>query len=240
MQKEDILKNIRKELKNKQDLVYRDGCKKFFKEEVNPLGVRTPDTRRIAKEGFKLLEDKNKQETIETIELMLSQEYDEQKTVAFIWLSFLEKETVFEKGDFELLEGILKKNVSNWAHCDEFCTHTIGPFLLRFPELISKVKEWTKSENRWLKRAASVSLIYPVRKEKKFLKEIFFVAKALIEDGDDLVQKGYGWALKEGSNLYTKEVFDFVARNKKIMPRVALRCAIEKMPKAMKRLAMEK
>lgn len=240
MQKEDILKNITKELNNKQDLVYRDGCKKFFKEEINPLGIRTPDVRKIAKSNYATLFDKNKEESIEIIQLLLNKEYDEQKTVAFIWLSFLEEETVFEKSDFELLEGILKKNVSNWAHCDEFCTHTIGPFLLRFPELVAKVKKWTKSESRWLKRAAAVSLIYPVRKEKKFLKEIFFVAKALIEDGDDLVQKGYGWALKEGSNLYTKEVFDFVARNKKIMPRVALRYAIEKMPKAMKRLAMEK
>jgi 3-methyladenine DNA glycosylase AlkD len=58
-------------------------------------------------------------------------------------------------------------------------------------------------------------------------------------DSDDLVQKGYGWALKEASNHYPKKVFDFVMRKKTLMPRTALRYAIEKMPPNWKKLAMK-
>ena len=46
--------------------------------------------------------------------------------------------------------------------------------------------------------------------------------------------------LKEASNNYPKEVFDYVIRNKKHMPRTALRYAIEKMPLKMKKEAMKK
>jgi hypothetical protein len=49
-----------------------------------------------------------------------------------------------------------------------------------------------------------------------------------------MVQKGYGWLLKEASRRHQKEVFDYVMRNRKSMPRTALRYAIELMPKELK------
>jgi len=55
-----------------------------------------------------------------------------------------------------------------------------------------------------------------------------------------MVQKGYGWMLKEASNHNQKEVFEFVMRYKDKMPRIALRYAIEKMPDKLKKRAMKK
>lgn len=96
---------------------------------------------------------------------------------------------------------------------------------------------WGRSQNRWKRRASAVSLIIPARKGK-FLKEIFALADILLLDGDDLVQKGYGWMLKAASEAHQKEVFDYVISNKTTMPRTALRYAIEKMPKELKDEAM--
>jgi 3-methyladenine DNA glycosylase AlkD len=55
-----------------------------------------------------------------------------------------------------------------------------------------------------------------------------------------MVQKGYGWLLKEASRKHTDEVFAYVMRNKRSMPRTALRYAIELMPKEHKAEAMKK
>ncbi len=54
------------------------------------------------------------------------------------------------------------------------------------------------------------------------------------------MQKGYGWLLKEESRVHQKEVFDYVIKNRNVMPRTALRYAIEKMPKELKAEAMKK
>ena len=55
-----------------------------------------------------------------------------------------------------------------------------------------------------------------------------------------MVQKGYGWLLKEASRKHTDEIYAYVMKNKRGMPRTALRYAIELMPKALKEEAMKK
>ena len=84
-----------------------------------------------------------------------------------------------------------------------------------------------------------MSLIVSLR-HGRCLKEAFEVAKTLLQDKEDLVQKAYGWMLKEASDFFPKEVMAFVMENKDQMPRTALRYAIEKYPKKMRERAMKK
>ena len=100
-------------------------------------------------------------------------------------------------------------------------------------------QKWAESENRWLRRAAAVSLIVPAKKGE-FLEEAFRIADILFEDTGDLVQKGYGWLLNEESRKHRDEVFAYVQTKKQSMPRTALRYAIELMPQEMRREAMRK
>ena len=120
---------------------------------------------------------------------------------------------------------------------DDFCTHSAGFLVMKNPDLINNLKKWTKSDNLWVRRASAVTLIHSV-KRKKHLNESFLISDLLLTDKEDLVQKGYGWLLKEASNNYQKEVLDYVLKNKKKMPRTALRYAIEKMPEELKAKAM--
>ena len=90
-----------------------------------------------------------------------------------------------------------------------------------------------------MKRAAAVSLIIPAKKGH-FLNEIFTISDRLLPDKDDMVQKGYGWMLKEASKLHQDEVYQYVLEHRKDMPRTALRYAIEKMPPELKAEAMKK
>lgn len=69
---------------------------------------------------------------------------------------------------------------------------------------------------------------------------MFEIADILLLDRDDMVQKGYGWMLKAASESHQTEVFNYVLSKKAVMPRTALRYAIEKMPKELKAEAMKK
>jgi len=64
-----------------------------------------------------------------------------------------------------------------------------------------------------LRKAADVSLIVQA-KHGKFLEESISIAKFLLTDGDDMIDMGYGWLLKEASRKHTDEVFSFIMEHK--------------------------
>ena len=74
---------------------------------------------------------------------------------------------------------------------------------------VDELMRFTKSGNRWVRRAAAVSLVMLVRKGL-CKSEAFKVAENLLSDKDDMVQKGYGWLLKVASQTYEKESYNFV------------------------------
>ena len=232
-----IISNIRKELKENVDSVYIKGFQRFFTEKIKNYGVRIPIARKISRKYFAEVRDLGKDQVFSLCEKLLKSGYNEEGTIAFDWSFRFRNE--YKKKDFIVFESWLKKYVSNWGKCDDFCTHAFGYFILHFPELLPKLKVWAKSKNRWMRRGSAVVLIYPVRK-RKYLDKVFEIADILLLDKDDLVQKGYGWMLKEASNLYPRDVFNYVMKNKKEMPRTALRYAIEKLPDCMKRRAMKR
>jgi 3-methyladenine DNA glycosylase AlkD len=193
--------------------------------------------RKLSSEFFQKIKKKPKQQILQLCNLLLESGYSEQGTIAFDWAFRLRK--LYEKSDFQLLSTWLMKHVHGWGACDDLCTHALGVFIYQFPEFIKKIREWTRSKNRWVRRASAVCLIYSVRR-KEHLEQVLETADALLTDQDIMVQKGYGWMLKEASNHYPKEVFDYVMKNKREMPRTALRYAIEKLSPEYKREAMKR
>lgn len=232
-----IIEKIRKELKKNSDEKTKASGKRFFKEAVKLYGVKSAIVSKIAREYFQQIKDKSKPEIFNLCEALWQSGYMEESFVACHWSYRIHKQ--YEPQDFRIFERWTDKYISNWASCDTFCNHAIGSFVEMYPEYLSRLLIWAKSKNRWVRRAAAVSLIVP-GKQGKFLPEIFQIADMLLLDEDDLVQKGYGWMLKVASQAHQKKVFDYVMKHKDVMPRTALRYAIEKMPQELKIKAMKK
>ncbi|HUS76629.1 MAG TPA: DNA alkylation repair protein [Methanothrix sp.] len=232
----DVLAAVRQELQQNADEKTRESSQRFFKEAVKLYGVKSAIVKKIATKYFREIKDRDKKEIYSLCENLLQADYGEEAFVAFEWAYSLRRKYVPE--DFAVFERWVDQYVDNWAKCDTLCNHTLGSFVEMYPEFIGNLRSWARSENRWLRRASAVTLILPARKGL-FLNEIFEISDILLMDRDDMVQKGYGWMLKEASKKHQVEVFDYVMRWKAKMPRTALRYAIEKMPVEMRRKAME-
>jgi len=210
----------------------------FFKEKLeHPTGLKTAVLRKISKECFKDIKDQPKKSVLKICDELLASEVRYMRMFAFDWADKIHDQ--FKPTDFAQIERWLKKYVDQWGSCDHLCCGPLGHLIRQYPELVTRREKWTQSRNRWVRRASAVCLIVPV-KNKLLLDEVFATADALLTDTDDMVQKGYGWMLKVASNVYPREVFEYVMRNKAEMPRTALRYAIEKLPPAKRKLAMKK
>ncbi|HEX2921200.1 MAG TPA: DNA alkylation repair protein [Bacteroidales bacterium] len=233
----DFLSELRAELGNNSNEKDRRAGLRFFKENVDLLGIKSALVNEIAKEHLQKLEDKSKENIFSLCEELFRSGILEESFIACHWSYSVKRQYV--SSDFDLFEKWVHKYVSNWATCDTLCNHNVGTIVEMYPELMTRLKGWSISDNRWVKRASAVSLIIPARKGK-FLKDIFEIADTLILDSDDMVRKGYGWMLKAASQAHQEEVFSYVIKNKSIMPRTALRYSIEKMPSELKALAMSR
>lgn len=129
---------------------------------------------------------------------------------------------------FPIFERWLKNYVNGWGNCDDFCTHAFGELFRRNKELFAKTLEWVDHPDFWVRRGAAVVQILSIRKNDYENLEPFKVSDKLMNDEHHLVLKGYGWLLKVLSQKEPDLVYDYVIKNKKQMPRLALRYAIEK------------
>lgn len=234
---EKIVDEIRQALKDNVDQKTLETGQRFFKEEIKLYGVRIPVVNKISKDAYELIKDRAKSEIFSICEELWKSGYSEEFYVACNLSYYINED--YKPEDFDVFDRWLNLYVTNWASCDTLCNHSVGTFVEMYPVYVEKLKEWAKSDNRWLKRAAGVTLIIPARKGL-FLKDIFEIADTLLLDKDDMVQKGYGWMLKAASEAYRKEVFQYVLSHKSVMPRTSLRYAIEKMPRDMRAEAMKK
>ncbi len=233
----NLLSQIRSDLKAATDQKTQQSFQRFFKGQVKYYGVKTETVGKIAKKYWPQVEILDKQAIFVLCEELFRSDYTEEAFIVSFWLpNYLDH---LEPGDLATFKLWIESYIDNWAKCDGFCNHTIGDLIQKYPETLAEVKSWAKSQNRWLKRASAVSLIVPAKKGF-FLQDALEICDVLLLDGDDMVQKGYGWLLKEESRKHQKEVYNYVVKNRKVMPRTALRYAIELMPKELKTEAMKK
>ncbi len=204
---------------------------------VQRYGVKTATVAKLAKRYWVQIKEMEKADVFELCESLWKSGFMEESFIACEWAYCLRGR--FAPSDFQVLSRWVKQYVTNWASCDTLCNHTIAAIVEMYPKHLAELKKWTKSKNRWVRRASAVTLIIPAR-NGRFLDDIFEIADILLLDDDDLVQKGYGWMLKAASQSHQKAVFDYVMRNRCNMPRTALRYAIEKMPAEMRQEAMAK
>jgi len=232
-----IVEAVGQDLAEVSDAGIRETSSRFFKESVRCRGVKTGTVHAIGKKWWSEVAHLGKARIFALCEELYRTGYIEDGFIAADWAARIAP--AFEPGDIVVLGSWVERYVDNWAACDTLCNHAVGDLVALFPETVAVLKEWARSENRWMRRAAAVSLIVPA-KRGAFLDDVLAIADQLLLDTDDMVRKGYGWLLKEASRKHREEVYAFVLARRGVMPRTALRYAIELMPPELRATAMKK
>jgi 3-methyladenine DNA glycosylase AlkD len=119
--------------------------------------------------------------------------------------------------------------LKDWASCDSLCGQLLGPLIRRHPSLIRRVVPWTRARHRWRRRASVVCLV-PLARHGERLPEVLAIADRVLGDDDDMVRKGVGWLLKEGTRRRSDVIIPYLLANKHITSRLVLRYACELLP----------
>lgn len=232
-----MLNDIEKDLHANIDLNYKRKTHLKLVRYKDFYGVRTSINRDISLKYFQLIKECDREKVLRLCKKLLESGIHEKKTIAFDW-AFRLKDKYIEN-DYYLFESWLYKYINNYGLCDDLCKHALGEIIYQYPSFMSKFYQWIKEDNFWIRRGALVTLIYLVKKID-VLDISFDICKKLLDDREDLVHKGFGWLLKELSENYEDNVFNFLNEYKERIPRIALRYAIEKMPEEKKQKVLSK
>jgi 3-methyladenine DNA glycosylase AlkD len=223
---QDLLKSTRARLKAAADPEFEAGVRWFFKEPVNPYGVRTPQLRELARLAYAEVKHWPVGERdLFVTELWKSGMLEEGVIVCHLYRRFAKS---CNEREFRMFEQWIDRYVTNWANCDGVSTWLIAASIANRPGLADRLAGWTKSKNRWKRRSAAVSFIQEA-KQGRNTETIFHICDLLLNDTDDMVRKGVGWLLKETYPKKPRETLQFLDPWRPTAPRLVLRLAAEKM-----------
>jgi len=232
----ELAASIRVRFESRADPVMAAGARNFFREPIDPIGVRSHDLQKVVAETYQVVKkwpagDRNHLCTL----LWEGGKMEEGVLVCHLYRRFAKQ---CAGPEFRLFELWIDRYVNNWAHCDGLSSWLLAACIANEPALMEKLPPWTRSKNRWKRRAAAVSLLQE-GKHGRNTETIFAIAGMLRDDSDDMVQKGVGWLLKETYPRRPRETVTLLTgwRN---APRLMLRYACEKMTPAHRNRVLRK
>jgi 3-methyladenine DNA glycosylase AlkD len=189
-----IADHIRRVLKDGGSAPHSEEVQHFFKEVVKSRGWYTAELRKFAVRFRRsIVRERGMEFLVHVADELFAGRILEEKVMAVF---LLEKQTKNFGGDeFQRFASWLDR-VSSWADHDALVHYLLAPMVVADSARCREVFQWAKSPNRWRRRAACVALIRGAR-ERRFFAEIERLSTQLLNDGDDMVQKGLGWLLRE-------------------------------------------
>lgn len=224
-----IADHIRRVLKDGGSAPHAEGVQHFFKEEIQSRGWYTGELRKVATRFRRaIVKERGLPFLVQVADRLFRGRILEEKIFAVL----LVEKVVAQCADpeFRRFESWISR-ISSWADHDSLAHYLLGPMLVAEPRRAKRAFSWSKSANRWYRRAASVAFIQGTR-QKLFFSEILRLSNSLLEDEDDMVQKGLGWLLRETAKADPKRTIPYLMKIRAHAPRLVLRTACETLPPA--------
>src|SRR5262249_27107822 len=103
---------------------------------------------------------------------------------------------LLEPRDVRLLEALIRAS-QTWALIDILAPYAMGALVERKPALASALRRWARDEDFWVRRAALLSLLLPLRRGQGDFTLFEELAVPLLPDKEFFVRKAIGWVLRE-------------------------------------------
>lgn len=225
---ENTAARLKRRLREAADPEFRRSQQRFFKEPARTLGLRAAEVRRLAAEAAREYRAAGLEldELLEIADSLWQSGIVEARLLAVLILSKFHR--LLERRHWRHFDGWVD-SLNNWGETDCLCCDLFSHLLEAEPQLVDRLSAWTRSRNRWRRRAAAVALV-PHARRGHHHDAAFAICDRLAEDRDDMVEKGVGWLLKEASRTQPQRVADYLLDNIDRLSRTTVRYACEKLP----------
>lgn len=204
--------------------------KAYLKSALVHLGVTVPEARatvvRIEREArAELTHDA----LIRTVEALWRRGIFELRSAAVELL--IRRGDLLGRADVPLIERLIRES-KTWALVDALAPAVMGGLLAAEPGLSRTLDRWAEDEDFWVRRAAMLALLLPLRRGDGDFARFGRYADAMLEEQEFFIRKAIGWILREASKQQPARVFAWLEPRAHRASGVTLREAVKYLPKA--------
>jgi 3-methyladenine DNA glycosylase AlkD len=181
------------------------GEKRYLKSDLNFLGVRLADIRRVA---HKAARDPSldRHAAVDLVEELWSAPIFERRMAAALILEVRAQDLRSE--DLSLIERLIRES-RTWALVDVLSGDVVGEMASRL-RIRRTLDRWARDDDFWIRRSSLLAELTPLKRAAPF-EPFARRANVMLDDTEFFIRKAIGWVLRESSKTRPDEVYRWIA-----------------------------
>jgi 3-methyladenine DNA glycosylase AlkD len=168
--------------------------KRYLKSELEHAGASVPAIRKIAKAALAEHANLGHDELVELVNALWARPLHECRMAAVELLEL--RSDALRPVDMKLVESLIRES-RTWALVDGLAASVAGELVERYPELSKTLDRWSSDEDFWVRRAALLALLVPLRRGEGDFARFGRYADAMLEEREFFIRKAIGWVLRD-------------------------------------------
>jgi 3-methyladenine DNA glycosylase AlkD len=205
-----------------------EGQKRYLHSDLTHFGLRVPALRQITRQ---LLQEQHLvlPERVDLVEELWRQPVFDLRLAA---VQVLEQSTRdLDVSHLALVERLIAQ-AGTWALVDPLATDVTGAIVRRFPEARQVLDRWVASSNFWVRRAALLAQLRPLRAnpDPATFEAFATYADRVLDEQEFFIRKAIGWVLREVGKRNAALVVHWLAPRTHRASGVTMREAVKYLP----------
>jgi 3-methyladenine DNA glycosylase AlkD len=166
----------------------------YLKSELEHYGTSVPDIRSVAKAVDAQHPGLSRGDLLALVGALWAAPVHERRMAAVELLGIYHDRLRGE--DIVLLERLLRES-RTWALVDPLAASVAGRLAERYPELGVMLGRWAEDPDFWIRRAALLAFLGPLRRGDGDFERFARYADPMLDDKEFFVRKAIGWVLRD-------------------------------------------
>lgn len=205
--------------------------RQYLKSSMEHYGVPVPRVRAAIKDFKASHGEMHRGDLVALARTMWKDDHYEIKSAAIALLEAYRR--ILDQRDMELLEEMIDQ-CETWAHVDWIAPHVAGNLVQRFPSCENRLDVWAGHRNFWVRRAAMLALLEPLRKTGDRFDRFARYASAMAGEKEFFIRKAIGWILREVSKKRPELTYGFLVEHIEDISALTFKEGSRKLPDAMR------
>jgi 3-methyladenine DNA glycosylase AlkD len=203
----DIAEEVDRDLRAAGNPARAVSEKSYLKSDLEFLGCGVPAIRAAAKAARRAHADLDHDTLIDLVDRLWSVPVHERRMAAVEMLLAFPK--LLEPDDIPHVERLVRES-RTWALVDVLATGVTAGLMQRYPELSTTLDRWVADPDFWVRRAAMLALLPPLRQGAGDFARFARYADAMLEEKEFFIRKAIGWVLRETAKKQPLQVYEWL------------------------------